>query len=225
MKPCTVLALLLCGVLALVGSPASAEILHDRNGVQLQGTARIFFRNAATCKVLEESLPPEQYEKIKANHGQPIHLWQLDYSAHNNTGKPLDFLTAAFDIDSPQPPCTTWSRHGTEWPHPFSWGHKPFRNLYKPFGLPVGQVARDTLFLLVFHQHKPVFTKWEVDFTVARQRSHGKQAPAPTQKREAQREVGRGSVSAADRGGVGVCGPGGDDDRHLRGGCDRAVGQ
>ena len=30
----------------------------------------------------------------------------------------------------------------------------------------------------------------------------------------AEREVGRGEVSAADRGGVGVCGPGGDDDRH-----------
>ena len=112
MKPCTVLTLSLCGLLALLGSPASAEILYDREGIQLQGTARIVSRNAATCNVLEEKYPPEEYQKMKANQGQPLHVWQLDIFAHNLTGKPLDFLSADFNIESPWPPCTNWSGEG-----------------------------------------------------------------------------------------------------------------
>ena len=71
MKPCTVLALPLCGFLALLASPVSAEVLYDREGMQLQGTARIVSQNAATCNVLEEKYSPEEYEKLKANQGSP----------------------------------------------------------------------------------------------------------------------------------------------------------
>ncbi len=46
---------------------AKAEILYDREGIQLQGSARIFTRNAATCNVLEEKYSSEKYEKLKAN--------------------------------------------------------------------------------------------------------------------------------------------------------------
>ena len=113
MKPCTVLALPLCGFLALLASPVSAEVLYDREGMQLQGTARIVSQNAATCNVLEEKYSPEEYEKLKANQGQPLHVWQLDISAHNQTGKALDFRRADFTIDSPWPPCTNWSGEGS----------------------------------------------------------------------------------------------------------------
>ena len=74
MKPCTVLTLSLCGLLALLGSPASAEILYDREGIQVQGTARIVSRNAATCNVLEEKYSPEEYQKMKANQAAPPRL-------------------------------------------------------------------------------------------------------------------------------------------------------
>ena len=196
MKPCTVLALPLWGLLALLGSPASAEILYDREGVQLQGTARIVSRNAATCQVLEERHSPEEYEKIKANQGQPLHVWQLDISVHNNTGKPLDFLSAHVTINAPQPPCAHWTGEGPGggpagnfvdaegFPKPYKWG-TTFGDLSRVGGLRVGEVERNIVFLLVFHQHKPVFKDWYVYFTFARQRSQGKQAPAPTQKREA----------------------------------------
>ena len=41
----------------------------------------------------------------------------------------------------------------------------------------VGEVERDTVFLLVFHPHKPVFKDWSVNFTFARA---GSQAPPAT---------------------------------------------
>ena len=112
MKPFSALVFVLFCALALLASPASAEVLYDREGIQLQGTARIVSRNAATCNVLEEKYSPEEYEKLKANQGRPLHVWQLDMSVHNNTGKPLDFLSADFNIESPWPPCTNWSGEG-----------------------------------------------------------------------------------------------------------------
>ena len=62
--------------------------------------------------MLEEKYSPEEYEKLKANQGRPLHVWQLDMSVHNNTDKPLDFLSADFNIESPWPPCTNWSGEG-----------------------------------------------------------------------------------------------------------------
>ena len=199
MKPCTVLTLSLCGLLALLGSPASAEILYDREGIQLQGTARIVSRNAATCNVLEEKYSPEEYQKMKANQGQPLHVWQLDISAHNLTGKPLDFLSADFNIESPWPPCTNWSGEGPGGgpsgdfvdaegrPQPVSWAGT-LKVLSMPYGMRVGQVERDTVFLAVFHEDRPVFKNWSVDFTFARQGSQGRQAPAAAPSRAAPRQ-------------------------------------
>ena len=195
MKARTVLTLSLGSLLALLGSPASAEILYDREGIQVQGTARIVSRNAATCNVLEEKYSPEEYQKMKANQGQPLHVWQLDISAHNLTGKPLDFLSADFNIESPWPPCTNWSGEGPGGgpsgdfvdaegqPQPVSWAGA-LKVLSMPYGMRVGQVERDTVFLAVFHEDRPVFKNWSVDYTFARQRSQGQQAPAAPQSRE-----------------------------------------
>ena len=195
MKPFSALVFVLCGALILVTSPASAEILYDREGIQVQGTARIVSRNAATCNVLEEKYSPEEYQKMKANQGRPLHVWQLDISAHNLTGKPLDFLSATFNIESPWPPCTNWSGDGPGGgpsgdfvdaegrPQPVSWAGA-LKVLSMPYGMRVGQVERDTVFLAVFHEDRPVFKNWSVDYTFARQGSQGRQAPGAAQSRE-----------------------------------------
>ena len=196
MKPFSALVFVLCGALILVTSPASAEILYDREGIQVQGTARIVSRNAATCNVLEEKYSSEEYEKLKANQGRPLHVWQLDMSVHNNTGNPLDFLSADFNIESPWPPCTNWSGEGPGGgpagdfvdaeghPKRLTWADT-LKVLSMPYGMRVGQVERDTVFLSVFHEDRPVFKNWWVDFTFARQGSQGQQAPAAPQSKEA----------------------------------------
>ena len=193
MKSLTTLSLFLCPALTLLVPAAPAEVLYDKEGIQLQGTARIVSRNAAICNVLEEKYSPEEYEKLKANQGQPLHLWRLDYSAHNNTGKALDYLSAHFNIESPHPPCTNWSKEGPGSPsgdvtddegnfaHP-AWGDR-LLTLPKPFGLGVGEVDRDTDFLLVFHVDRPVFTKWNVHFTFARTKAQDPGAATPRGQR------------------------------------------
>ncbi len=199
MKPFSALVFVLCGALILVTSPASAEILYDREGIQVQGTARIVSRNAATCNVLEEKYSSEEYEKLKANQGRPLHVWQLDMSVHNNTGNPLDFLSADFNIESPWRPCTNWSGEGPGGgpagdfvdaeghPKRLTWADT-LKVLSMPYGMRVGQVERDTVFLSVFHEDRPVFKNWWVDFTFARQGSQGRQAAAAAPSRAAPRQ-------------------------------------
>ena len=66
--------------LFLLCRAASAEFLCDRDGIQLQGTAQIFSRYAATCHVLEGSHSPCEFRQIKDNHGRSFHVWQLHFS-------------------------------------------------------------------------------------------------------------------------------------------------
>ena len=189
MKSPSSLLLALGSVLVLLIPSASAEILYDKEGIQLQGTARIVSRNAATCNVLEENYSPQEYERLKANQGQPLHVWRIDFSAHNHTGKTLDFLTASFFIEAPNPPCTNWSGEGPGGGpagdftddegiagHPLP--SDQLRVLSRPDGMTIGEVEHDTDFLVVFHLHKPVFKNWSVNFTFARTEA---QAPAAAQ--------------------------------------------
>ena len=68
MKSLAILTFLLSCCLAVPAPAASAEILHDTEGIQLQGTAGIVSRNAATCNLLEEKHSTAEYERLKANH-------------------------------------------------------------------------------------------------------------------------------------------------------------
>ena len=190
MKSVAAVTLLLSCSLAATVPVASAEVLYDKEGIQLQGSARIVSRNAASCNVLEEKYSAEEYEELKGNQGQPLHVWRLDFSAHNNTGKALDFLTASFFIEAPEPPCTNWSGEGPGGGpsgdftddegipgHPLPGDQ--LRVLSRAGGMEVGEVERETDFLVVFHTHKPVFAQWSVNFTVARTRSRAPAAGQP----------------------------------------------
>ena len=103
---------LLVGSWVFGGSSLQAEILYDRYGIQLLGTARIITYNAATCHVLKESLPESRYEELKAHDGQPLHVWQLDYAVRNGTERGLSYLRADFDVESEYPPCSNWTGEG-----------------------------------------------------------------------------------------------------------------
>ena len=150
----------------VVGIAAHAETLYDREGIQLQGTARVVTYEASICRVLEERHSETEYEEMQANHGRPLHVWQLDFSAYNGTGKTLSYLKAGFEIESEWPPCTNWSGPSGTYSKPVLWAGS-FQLLQKPGGMEPGEVVRDTIFLLVFHEHQPVFKKWGVNFGLA----------------------------------------------------------
>ena len=64
---------------------ASAQRLLETDGIELRGTVRIVTYAASLCNVLEASHTEAEYERIKANHGQPLDVWQLDFSVYNGS--------------------------------------------------------------------------------------------------------------------------------------------
>lgn len=104
----------------LTASVLHAEILYERDGIALEGSVRMAGRNAATCQVLAENESPEAYEAAKAHHGRPLHVWRVDYSAFNGSGKPLSQITAHFRVQSEWPPCTNWTSLA-RYPGPVQW--------------------------------------------------------------------------------------------------------
>ena len=167
------------------GLSVQAEILYDEEGIQLHGTVRIATENAATCHVLERSHTETQYEALKANDGQPLHVWRLDYSAHNRTGKALDDLRADFHIQSAWPPCTNWSGEGPgggptgseRYSGPVTWADS-HKTLSAPYGMDPDEVMQGEVYVILFHTDRPSFERWSTNFTF-RDPDRPSQRPGP----------------------------------------------
>ena len=147
-------------------SVAHGEILHERDGITLEGTARIEAREAGVCQVSADGHAAEAYERIKANHGQPLHVWRLDFAARNSSGRRLEHLTAHFSIASEAPPCTSWSGPLGDYAKPVQWANS-FQVLHKPDGMKPDQEVTDTVFVLAFRDRRPAFESWNLDFRFA----------------------------------------------------------
>ena len=168
----------------IFGPSAQAEILYDEEGIQLHGTARIVTRNAATCHVLEDKYSEAEYEELKANDGQPLHVWRLDYSVHNRTGRALSYLRAGFDIESEWPPCTNWSWEGQgpgQYPGHVLWADQPFRPITAPDGMAADEVMEEELYLIVFHTDEPSFERWSTHFTFGEAEGGGQRPEPPSE--------------------------------------------
>ena len=172
-----------------IPAPAFGQRLLETDGIELRGTARVVTYEASLCNVLEASHTEEEYERIKANHGQPLDVWQLDFSVYNGSGKWLDHLIALYSIESKWPDCTNWSGDGPgggpsgTYSGPVQWtgtaGHiqETGRNVVAP-----GATLTATAFILVFHEDPPPqFANWSVNFTF------GKSASAPESNADAAR--------------------------------------
>ena len=155
---------MIAGILAAVA--AHAETFYEQDGITLEGTARIVTREAGACRVSEEHHAEAVYERTKANHGQPLHVWQLDFSARNGSGRPLSYLRAHFNIESEWPPCTNWSGPSGSYSDTVQWASS-FQVLQMPYGMEPDQEVSDTIFLLVFHDQRPRFESWDIDYRFA----------------------------------------------------------
>ena len=176
----------------LVAAPASAEILYSKDGVVFEGTLRKVVSQAGVCNVLEGHNTAAVYEQLKANQGQPLDLWRVDFSVRNESGRPLEFLRAAGWVRAEHPPCTNWS--GPETP-PDAWLRVEWGDYYELLQMPSGmqpeQETANALYLMVFHEHQPRFGEWDIDYRFAAaspaagesgggdQRAGGERAAAP----------------------------------------------
>ena len=152
-----------------------AQRLLETDGIELRGTARVVTYGAAVCNVVEASHTEAKYEQIKANHGQPLDVWQLDFSVYNGSGKWLDHLIARYGIESKWPPCTNWSGDGpgggpsgtysgpVEWASTIGHIQKSGRNVVAP-----DEILTETRYIIVLRgDPDPRFSNWSVDFDFA----------------------------------------------------------
>ena len=147
----------------LAASTAQGETLYERDGITLDGTVRMVTRGAGVCQVLEDRESPTGYEEMKANHGQLLHVWQLDFAARNGSGRRLEHLTAHFKIASEWPPCTNWTGPEGRYAKPVQWSGS-FEVLQRPSGMEPGGEVSGTVFMLAFHDQQPGFENWQLDY-------------------------------------------------------------
>ena len=164
------LAGLLMASWVLWGSMVQGEVLYEREGIQLRGTARIITYNAAVCHVSEANYTAERYEELKSNEGQPLHVWQLDFSVYNGSGRSLSYLRADFEMEATPPPCTNWTGEGPGGGPsggPYSgtvfWGNQS-RTLSTTVGMSAGEAKQGVVYLAVFHADRPSFERWSTQF-------------------------------------------------------------
>ena len=141
-----------CVLCTLPGLP-TRRTLFKRDGITLEGTAGIVTREAGVCRVLEDHHSAEVHERMKANYGQPLHVWRLDFAARNRSGRRLEHLTAHFKIASEWPPCTNWTGPEGTYPETPQWAGS-FEVLQRPSGMEPGDQVTDTVFVLAFHSHR-----------------------------------------------------------------------
>ena len=165
-------------IFLLVGTVGHARQLLEVDGIVLSGTERLVARGVGTCQVLEGHHSVDVYEQMQANHGQPLDVWQLDFSVHNGTGKRLDHLIARFSIAAEWPPCTTWEGPSGSYAEPVEWADTIGRiqRSGTPWVVAPGETLKTTRFILVFHEDRPRFRDWSVDYTFA---APSKQPPPP----------------------------------------------
>ena len=166
---------------ALLAASAPAQTLYEKDGISLEGTVRMVARNAAVCQVQEENEGPESYEQMKANHGRPLHVWRVDYSAFNGSGKSLSDLTAHFQIEAEWPPCTNWTGLGP-YPGPVQWAGS-FETLQRTAGLRPGEEAAATAYVLAIDGEQPRFGRRQVMYRFVEATAEAPVEPAPVTAR------------------------------------------
>ncbi len=177
------------GVAALSFLPAAlhAQRLMELEGIQLRGSARVVAYGAATCEI-REGFAGDDKAWDPANRGQPLDVWQLDFSVYNGSGKWLDHLIARYNIESEWPPCSSWDgpRAGAvegpvEWGNAAGFIQESGRNVVEP-----GQTLTTTTYLVVFHSDEPPrFERWSMDYDFATSPPvAGTRTPSPSPRPE-----------------------------------------
>ena len=153
---------------ALMAWPAAAQEqqLLETEGVELLEEAQLVMSGGGTCNVLESDTA---YEARRENDGAPMHIWQLDFTVRNGSGRWLDHLIARFQIESEWPECTNWDGPdaGTfqplEWADSIDFIQESGRNVVGP-----DETLTETKYFIVLQGDPPPrFSNWSVDFDFA----------------------------------------------------------
>ena len=179
--------LVVSGFLSAAAAEAHAQTLYSENGIEVRASARIIEYGAERCQVLEEHESAASYRRKRGNEGQPIDIWQMDYSVYNGSERPLGELTAVYRVEAHEPPCTLWGlRASRNLPGPVRL-KAAFGEILRVAGddpLPPGETLTATSYVYVFRGHRAWFANWNVNYQFAAVPVVVQRAPAPVRAPE-----------------------------------------
>ena len=152
-------------VLAPAAPAASQTIYHD-DGIQVRAGLRVVAYAASECHVSENHYSPEEYERLRENEGQPLHLWEVEVTVYNGSGRELSDLLALVDIDSEWPPCTNWSAPEESAGEMVDFAGHRFQ-FQRVVSVAPGEALSERRLMIVFHTDEPVVGQWSIQYTFA----------------------------------------------------------
>ena len=145
-----------------------AQRLFESDEIELRGSARIVGYGAGTCIVSEDRETAAAYEEKKAHHGQPVDIWQLDFSVYNGSGRPFDDLVAVYRVEAAPPPCTDLDlAPSVERPGPVARGNTDGQLLRRADQTAPGESVTGTSYVWAVRDDEPRFASWTVDYALA----------------------------------------------------------
>ncbi len=154
------------GALGLAAMEAGAQRLLSLEGIELRGSVRLVEYGAGDCNVIEGSETAAEYERKRANHGQPLDIWQVDIAVYNGSERWLDHVAARYQVEAAWPPCTNWSEPpagrypALEWAGAAGHIQESGRNVVAP-----RETLSATHFIIVFHEDEPPrFENWTMQY-------------------------------------------------------------
>lgn len=145
-----------------------AQRLFESDEIELRSSTRIVAYGAGTCVVSEERETAAAYEEKKAHHGQPIDIWQLDFSVYNGSGRPFDDLVAVYRVEAAPLPCTDLNlTTSVERPGPVARGNADGQLLRRADQTAPGESVTGTSYVWASRDDEPRFASWTVDYSLA----------------------------------------------------------
>ena len=93
----------------LVSVPGVAQPLAEDQGVELHGRITVAAYGYSECIVLETHHSESHYEEIKENHAERLHIYRVDLSVYNGSGRAVEYVLANAYLDAADElACTTY---------------------------------------------------------------------------------------------------------------------
>ena len=95
-------------LLFFVAAPGVAQSLAEDQGVELHGRITVAAYGYSECIVMETHHSESHYEEIKENHGERLHIYRVDLSVYNGSGRAVEYVLANANLDAADElACTT----------------------------------------------------------------------------------------------------------------------
>ena len=140
-------------LLFFVAAPGVAQSLAEDQCVELHGRITVAAYGYSECIVMETHHSESHYEEIKENHGERLHIYRVDLSVYNGSGRAVEYVLANAILDAADELACTTHEEGADFvpimPVVFPISLQEY-GVGKPAALLPGETATETEYVRVW---------------------------------------------------------------------------